>query len=521
MNKNKSKKILSILVALFLCCGFNFKIYANSIDKVSQKWINNGWLKGNGQEYGLNNYITKAEVITLINKSFGFNDSKPFSPAYCFDVDESKWYYSEFCKAVNANYIAVDENGKFNGEQYITRAELAEIVSKLKYFDYKIEYFENENHWAYQSINLVLYNKLMSLSDGQFYPQQNITKMDCIITLDLVLKNGQNFYTSEYKEEIKEEKEIFETIATKSVLTESISDAEFEGTVYVNNRQGTYFDIKGDNLYLVDKTYEFSLNNSTLNKIYIQKGSSINIHNSNIDEIYVESNCVLNLTGTSSVNNIYVSKSCSIYCENQTKLVELKKDLSEDDIVKLNGNFSDLKMKGGDGKIYLLRGKIENLIISSGEKTYIYVAENAIIDYIDSKEKMNITGLGEIVEIKSKEEYTTTIKVGEDKSLYDDNLDIDYDGDRDKGSDQEILISSILVSKERLSLNIEKCQNIIDKYDSSNTTLSIILDKAKSFVDKIDSSEDILKANEYNSQLKSELDNYINCITGEKIKLVN
>jgi hypothetical protein len=74
-------------------------------------WINKGFIGGyEDGSFKPESNITRAEFITLVNRSFGFTEATtiPFS-----DVLPENWAHAEVAKAVKAGYISGFEDGTF------------------------------------------------------------------------------------------------------------------------------------------------------------------------------------------------------------------------------------------------------------------------------------------------------------------------------------------------------------------------------------------------------------------------
>ena len=72
--------------------------------------------------------VTKAELVTLLNRTFGLKEEKSISYS---DVASSKWYYKEF-------RLATDYVFTFSGKAYpdtaLTRQEAASMFGRLMSF---------------------------------------------------------------------------------------------------------------------------------------------------------------------------------------------------------------------------------------------------------------------------------------------------------------------------------------------------------------------------------------------------
>jgi len=156
----------------------------------------NGWIeKGLAKGYPDGSFkpdfsITRAEFITLVNKSFGFTGS---APVHFTDVSSTDWFFKEVSKAITAGYISGYEDGTLRPDTEISRQEVAIILSKLL----KLKTPENKNavsrfkdlesipEWSEDPVNAVVANGYMAgYPDQTYQPERAITRAEAIVTLD-------------------------------------------------------------------------------------------------------------------------------------------------------------------------------------------------------------------------------------------------------------------------------------------------------------------------------------------------
>lgn len=159
-----------------------------------EKWINDGLIAGYpGGQFMPDNLITKAELVTLINRAFDIpnNNSKSgFS-----DVKPSDWFYDDVMSGQAAGYISGYTDGTFKPNKPITRQETASIITnllKLEPGNTKIlDSFSDKfliDEWAKSSVIGVITHGIMSgFPDKTFGPRKNITRAETIVTLDRAL----------------------------------------------------------------------------------------------------------------------------------------------------------------------------------------------------------------------------------------------------------------------------------------------------------------------------------------------
>lgn len=135
---NKSvKKIIALVTVLSICIA-SFSISAFGASDISGHWASEAiqeWLdKGlaNGYPDGSfkpNENITRAEFMSLVNKSFDFTAEEEISYS---DVSESKWYYNVVKATKAAGYLTGYPDGTIKPEELITRQEAAVIIAAVK-----------------------------------------------------------------------------------------------------------------------------------------------------------------------------------------------------------------------------------------------------------------------------------------------------------------------------------------------------------------------------------------------------
>src|SRR5665648_1268382 len=94
-----------------------------------QSWTDNNLIKGYPDgTFKLDNNITRAEFITLVNGAFGYTKTVPISFT---DVDQNAWYASAIAVAVEAGYIIGYPDGTMRPDNPISRVEAATIIMKI------------------------------------------------------------------------------------------------------------------------------------------------------------------------------------------------------------------------------------------------------------------------------------------------------------------------------------------------------------------------------------------------------
>ncbi|ETT79632.1 S-layer domain-containing protein [Paenibacillus sp. FSL R7-277] len=159
-------------------------------DQIS-RWMDQGLISGYPDgEFKPDNPVTRAELTVLINRAFGFTETKK---ANFNDISSSKWYYSSILQANAAGYIQGYEDGTFKPDQKINRQELAVIISKLLKLTApaaapEFKDITKSAAWSKGAIGAVSEQGIMKGSgDGNFRPLAYTTRAETVVILDRAL----------------------------------------------------------------------------------------------------------------------------------------------------------------------------------------------------------------------------------------------------------------------------------------------------------------------------------------------
>ncbi|ETT48126.1 Ig domain-containing protein [Paenibacillus sp. FSL R7-269] len=163
-----------------------------------QSWLDSGLLKGFGDgSVKPNQTITRAEFMTLINRSYHFTEQ---SKVKFTDVPSTSWVYSEVAKAVAAGYIQ-GFNNEMRPNAPINRQEAAVIVTKLLKLSAGdtevLKGFSDAGQmasWSKGSIAAaVTAGVLKGYPDGTFGPVKALTRAESLALIDAsVSRTGQS-----------------------------------------------------------------------------------------------------------------------------------------------------------------------------------------------------------------------------------------------------------------------------------------------------------------------------------------
>ncbi|WP_053372829.1 S-layer homology domain-containing protein [Paenibacillus sp. FJAT-27812] len=155
------------------------------------EWIANGYIKAYSDgSYKPDKAVTRAEFLTMINRSFGFVEEATFSFK---DVASSSSEYAEIGKALKAGYISGYTDNTIRPSQKISRQEAAKMIFnllKLKADNAQLALlndFKDSNKiaaWSKPAVAAVAAKGLMKgYEDGTYRPEGLITRAEAVVSL--------------------------------------------------------------------------------------------------------------------------------------------------------------------------------------------------------------------------------------------------------------------------------------------------------------------------------------------------
>ncbi len=136
--------------------------------------------------------ITRAEVATIFfrllteeSRELNKTSENPFS-----DVQVGDWYNNAISTLANMKILVGYEDGTFQPNKAINRAEMATIISAFaKLTENPKTFTDIEGHWAQKFIELAAGNGwIAGYEDGTFKPEQAITRAETMSMINRVLK---------------------------------------------------------------------------------------------------------------------------------------------------------------------------------------------------------------------------------------------------------------------------------------------------------------------------------------------
>ena len=192
------KRILSIILILsfmFSLCTFDVTANTHWAQSVSEELVKIGIVSGDESgDLKLDNNITRAEFVKVINKAFGYTNK---ADSNFSDVSEDKWYYNEFLIAKLQGVITGDELGNANPEAVITRNEAAVILARALKLDTtdsatQIKDIDLIPDWAKGSV-IALNNKgiINGYSDGEFKGDNTLKRGESFSLIGNIIKQSE------------------------------------------------------------------------------------------------------------------------------------------------------------------------------------------------------------------------------------------------------------------------------------------------------------------------------------------
>jgi len=255
-----------------------------------QRWYDLGVIRGdeNG-DLMYDAYISRAEVVTIVNKVFGFQSkaSQQFS-----DVEENSWYADELLKARQAGYLKGYEGNIAKPESKITREDTSVII--LQAFeldtsdsDSSLNSFKDAKDVSQYAVaavgKLAADGVIRGYEDGSFKPKANITRAEFISILDslvTLLCNTPGTY---------ENKNISGHVVISNPSVE-LKNSTINGNLHITEGIGNA-GVTLNSVVVTDTTY-------------ISGGNDIKIIDSELNQLVVNSEDSINSLSISGKSNI-------------------------------------------------------------------------------------------------------------------------------------------------------------------------------------------------------------------------
>lgn len=389
------KKVLSVALVFTLIVGSWNTAYAGKLNDYEehwakneiQSWINQGLISGfKDGTFKPNGDVTRAQLLVLVNKSFGFTEDKSI---VFKDVKGTEWFNSELLKANAAGYLTVDDDGAFKPSQAVTRQETAIILSKLLSLSPSqtagsLAELDNASEQTKSAVGAVIDAKLMSLNGkGLFRSNDHITRAEAVVILTRALKVKQQQMEVVFSKPGVYGPAKDSEIVTKNVTVTSpgvtLQNMTIEGNLTIAESVGNgdvflkNVSVKGTTTVNGGGANSVHFNNSIIVKVVVnKKDGSV--------RIVVE--------GSTEVRDVILQSGAKLEESNSTgsgfQNVTLAESLPQDSKITLSGKFETVDVLAASISVEIPQGQVDNLNIDkkSGDVTVNVSKEAKIVDLI-------------------------------------------------------------------------------------------------------------------------------------------
>lgn len=155
-----------------------------------KKAVSDGLLSGSGGYIHPDDYMTRAEMATIMARACGAVNEADISSFT--DVKPDDWFYSSMAKAVAMQAFTGSDN-KLNPEDYITRQEAFVVLARVfslnldKNIDKTVvdgfKDGESVASWAKESVAAIVSGGYVAGNDGYINPESNISRAEFAVVM--------------------------------------------------------------------------------------------------------------------------------------------------------------------------------------------------------------------------------------------------------------------------------------------------------------------------------------------------
>jgi predicted extracellular nuclease len=376
------------------------------INTLIKKGILSGYSDGS---FKPDNYITRAEFIALINKTYNF---KAVYNIDYKDVTPQDWYYEDLRKAKAQGYISGYEDNTIRPNNPITRQEVAVIMAKVLNKQnsdkaYVCKKFSDEDKiakWSKSAVGALVDSKYMKgYPDGTFAPEKFITRAEAATVIYKKFK-GSGYISSSRKSHSKSSSDKEDEDSNSSSSSSDFRITKDEPTLKDKVVEGNLIitsDLGNGNAYLENVIVKGTT--------YVYGGGehSIHIKNSELGNVIVnkthgEERVRLVVEGNTKVGKVTL-KSGAILEEDLDGNDKLTKSGFDDVVVESNhgitlkGDFDDVELNENNAEVLLESGSIYDLDVTDKAKdSKINISKTAKIKKLKVDSKITIKGNGKV-----------------------------------------------------------------------------------------------------------------------------
>ncbi len=512
--KKTGKKSILVAAALSLLINTVFmvkteeKAYASSFNMgVGNHWAetymrnlyDRGIMTGDANgNMNPNKYITRAEFVSIINRSFGYKEKgkMPFK-----DIKGTEWYADAINIGYNQGYFAGDGKNISDATGNLTREQAVALLCR----NVKIEEVEGENlsfndgktieNWSRGFVNAASKKGYISgYSDKTFKPKNYITRAEASkMFSDAVgeLINTTGTKTLGY----------YNGNVTISASGVTLRDTVITGDLYITEGVGLGH-TKLDNIHVLGEVIVSGTGESYAGQ------SSITFTDSIISNLIVaEANKVkpgvksIKIDGTTVVNNTKVKS--NVFLEELAnrdggfKNVTLAGGTNTE--LHLSGTFDEVAVKGESNKVFVTNGIVRTLIVDEeGAKSSINIDEDAYVDRLLLDIGTNITGKGEVGYLKVNAPGTKITSIPDEIEIRP-GLTANVGGKNITSQEAEALSSSPRILSGYPKFTEIGATDVTVAFQTNKT--GVVYWAVATYEDGRISSEDVIKPSKFNTKI--------------------
>jgi hypothetical protein len=167
---------------------YDFWAYKEIMD-MREQGIINGY---DDNTFRPNNAIRRDHVAALLARSL---DLPVVEPAEKFSDVPSNYMYADEIRRVQQANIFDGTDGKFRPTEYLTRAQMAKVLTRAFDLQKKANYDfpDTDSHWAKEYVRALYSNGITFGSGGYFKPEEKVTRAQYATFLYRALNMDSNF----------------------------------------------------------------------------------------------------------------------------------------------------------------------------------------------------------------------------------------------------------------------------------------------------------------------------------------
>ncbi|MBO9600094.1 MAG: S-layer homology domain-containing protein, partial [Cohnella sp.] len=380
-NSKFFKKTLCVIVMLVMAFGITNAAWAASgetkakddiqdhwAESTLRKWVSEDLLQGYHNQYFPDQPITRAELITLINRSYKLTEGSDITFS---DLARTHWAYNQIAIAAKAGYVKGYKDGTIRPGNPVTREEAAGMIASylgLSSTDLKgLTSFKDSralSSWSKSAVAALAEAGIASgNTSGNFLPKNPLSRAEAVTLLEKARS---------YRQPVKEYKQA--GVYGPETGTETIRGDVVVAAPGVTLRNLV---IEGD----LTLTAGVGEGDATFKKVTV-KGTTT-VQGGGANSVHFEDSVLVRISidktdgtvrvvvvGATSVQHVVVHTPVKLEESNVTdsgfKNVELADNLPAGSNVQLTGQFENVRVLSSDIRISLPSGSIGQFDVGSG-----------------------------------------------------------------------------------------------------------------------------------------------------------